>query len=52
VASSCHLEVEYLYQSTNQRRLRRGKLSIVVDTTNLDTSGNPTIEMVDDYEYF
>jgi hypothetical protein len=52
VPSSCHLEVEYLYQSTNQRRLRRGKLSIVVDITNLDTSGNPKIEMVDDYEYF
>jgi hypothetical protein len=52
VASSCHLEVEYFYQSTNQRRVRRGKLSIVVDTTNLDTSGNPKLEMIDDYDYF
>jgi hypothetical protein len=50
--SSCHIEVEYLYQSINQRRLRRGKLSIIVDANNLDTSGNPRLEMTDDYEYF
>ena len=52
VSSPCHLEVEYLYQSSIQRRVRRGKLSIVVDTTNLDNSGNPKIEMIDDYDYF
>jgi len=50
--SSCHIEVEYLYQSINQRRLRRGKLSILVDVNNLDASGNPKLEMTDDYEYF
>jgi hypothetical protein len=52
VPSSCHLEVEYLYQSTNQRRIRRGKLSVVVDVLNLDNSGNPKVEMIDDYDYF
>jgi hypothetical protein len=44
--------VEYLYQSTNQRRLRRGKLSIVVNTNDLDTGGLPKLEMIDDYDYF
>jgi hypothetical protein len=52
VPSSCHLEVEYLYQSINQRRIRRGKLSVVVDILNLDNSGNPKVEMIDDYDYF
>jgi hypothetical protein len=51
VTSSCHLEVEYFYQSTNQRRIRRGKLSIVIDVANLDAYGIPKVEMVDDYEY-
>ena len=52
VSRPCHLEVEYLYQSTNQRRLRRGKLSIVVNTNDLDTGGLPKLEMIDDYDYF
>lgn len=52
VSRPCHLEVEYLYQSTNQRRLRRGKLSIVVNTNDLDTNGLPKLEMTDDYDYF
>jgi len=52
VSNPCHLEVEYLYQSTNQKRLRRGKLSIVVNINDLDTNGNPKIEMIDDYDYF
>jgi hypothetical protein len=52
VPSSCHLEVEYLYQSINQKRLRRGKLSIVVNTDDLDTNGLPKLEMTDDYDYF
>jgi len=52
VSSSCYLEVEYLYQSTNQPRIRKGKLSIVVDITNLDINSNPKIEMTDEYDYF
>jgi hypothetical protein len=51
VAQTCHLEVEYLYQSTNQNRLRRGKLSILVDTEHLDQDNNPILELVDDYDY-
>jgi len=49
-AQTCHLEIEYLYQSTNQNRLRRGKLSILVDTLHFDEN-NPTLELVDDYDY-
>jgi hypothetical protein len=52
VSSSCSLEVEYLYQSINQRRIRKGKISIVVDVTNLDNDGNPKLEMIDEYDYF
>lgn len=51
VAQTCHLEVEYLYQSTNQNRLRRGKLSILVDTLHFDDEGSPLLEFVDDYDY-
>jgi Pectate lyase superfamily protein/Major tropism determinant N-terminal domain len=52
VSRPCHLEVEYLYQSTNQKRLRRGKLSIVVNPNDLDTDNKPKLEMIDDYDYF
>jgi hypothetical protein len=52
IAQTCHLEVEYLYQSTNRNRLRRGKLSILANTQNLDINGSPTIEFVDDYDYY
>jgi hypothetical protein len=51
IAQPCHLEVEYLYQSTNKNRIRRGKLSILADPTHPDISGNPTIEFVDEYDY-
>jgi Pectate lyase superfamily protein/Major tropism determinant N-terminal domain len=51
VSRPCHLEVEYLYQSSNQKRLRRGKLSIVVNTNDL-VNDLPKLEMIDDYEYF
>jgi hypothetical protein len=51
IAQTCHLEVEYLYQSTNKNRIRRGKLSILADANHLDISGKPTIELVDEYDY-
>jgi hypothetical protein len=51
VAQTCHLEVEYLYKSNNQNRLRRGKLSILVDLMRFDGSNNPKLELVDDYDY-
>lgn len=51
VAQTCHLEIEYLYQSTNKNRLRRGKLSILADANHRDINGLPTIEFVDDYDY-
>jgi hypothetical protein len=51
IAQTCHLEVEYLYQSTNKNRLRRGKLSILADAIHLDNEGKPTIELVDEYDY-
>jgi hypothetical protein len=55
LVQTCHLEVEYLYQSTNQsinrHRIRRGKLSILADTAYLDVNSIPKIEFVDEYEY-
>jgi hypothetical protein len=51
VAQTCHLEVEYLYKSNNQNRLRRGKLSILVDLMSFDAFNNPKLELVDDYDY-
>jgi hypothetical protein len=53
IAQTCHLEIEYLYQSTNRNRLRRGKLSILADANHLsqESTPRPTIELVDDYDY-
>jgi hypothetical protein len=50
IAQTCHLEVEYLYQSTNRSRIRRGKLSILADANNRNDD-TPSIELIDDYDY-
>jgi len=51
IAQTCHLEVEYLYQSTNRSRIRRGKLSILADANNRNDDDTPSIELIDDYDY-